>query len=346
MINNFNDYSIIKILAHIYLSVNSPFYTALLSFCCWTDNQLKHNKDPETVVTDIGIIQEKGEEVEDKQEEEEDEKEEERHRNQSRCIKRSRPTTHPRKRRAEKILDRDPDAHTHNNNITAAGGHTDSAGSVPATGDRQTDCKPTDRQSHSKPTDRHTDCKHADRQTDCKPTDRQADCKPTDRQLHCKPADRQTESESDRGLSAPLPVRCSSRLAAKPRRVHCLTSWGREPPACPDPPTQTEGQSRNSAEHATSVPEKAASMEISHPDAEANSEAIAAACVAGAALSWHPEVRERRYRCSSCGKKFYQIGHLKKHQFSHTEEKPFSCQDCGKNYTSAESFRAHQVNDD
>ncbi|TDH17448.1 hypothetical protein EPR50_G00008500 [Perca flavescens] len=251
-----------------------------------TDNQLTHNKDPDP---DIGIIQEKGGEAEDKQEEEEDE---ERRRNPRRCIKRSRPATHLRKRRAEKILDSDPDAHTHNSNITAAGGHTGSA----------------------------------------------------DRQTECKPEDRQTESESDSGLAAPPPVRCSSRLAAKPRRVHCLTSRGRQPPpACPDPAAQTEGRSRSSAEHAAYVPEKAVSVEISHPDAEANSEAIAAACVAGAALAWPLEVRERRYRCSSCGKKFYQIGHLKKHQFSHTEEKPFSCQDCGKNYTSAESFRAHQM---
>ncbi|KAF1393234.1 hypothetical protein PFLUV_G00036420 [Perca fluviatilis] len=309
-----------------------------------TDNQLTHNKDPETVVTDIGIVQEKGEETEDKQEEEEEEEEEERHRNPRRCIKRSRPATHLRKRRAVKILDSDPDAHTRNNDITAAGGHTGSTGSAPAAGDRQTDFKPAHRQPHCKPTDRQTDFKPAHRQPHCKPADRQPHCKSADRQPHCKSADRQTESESDRGLAVPPPVRCSSRLAAKPRRVHRLTSRGRQPPpACPDPATQTEGQSRSSAEHAASVPEKAASVEISHPDAEANSEAIAAACVAGASLPWPPEVRERRYRCSSCGKKFYQIGHLKKHQFSHTEEKPFSCQDCGKNYTSAESFRAHQM---
>lgn len=98
---------------------------------------------------------------------------------------------------------------------------------------------------------------------------------------------------------APPALRCSSRLAAKPRRVHRVKGRGH-----PDP-----------AEPAETGP-------------------------AGAQRS---EVRERRYRCSSCGKKFFQVGHLKKHQFSHTEEKPFSCGECGKNYTSAESFRAHQV---
>lgn len=121
--------------------------------------------------------------------------------------------------------------------------------------------------------------------------------------------------------SAPPALRCSSRLAAKPRRVHRIK--GR---ADPDPVEPTE-RSLVSSEPTTST--------------------------AGATLSPTPggadgaerqsEVRERRYRCSSCGKKFFQVGHLKKHQFSHTEEKPFSCSECGKNYTSAESFRAHQV---
>ncbi|KAM6950172.1 zinc finger protein 408 [Lycodopsis pacificus] len=138
-----------------------------------------------------------------------------------------------------------------------------------------------------------------------------------DRESHREPTDR--------------PVRCSSRLAAKPRRVHCVSGRGKQLP------DQTEGRGRRSAEDAAAasppgeaVPER----RTSGPDEVLAEETV---------LSWDPESRERRYRCSSCGKKFYQIGHLKKHQFSHTEEKPFSCQECGKNYTSAESFRAHQM---
>ncbi|XP_054473926.1 zinc finger protein 408 [Anoplopoma fimbria] len=123
-------------------------------------------------------------------------------------------------------------------------------------------------------------------------------------------------------------VRCSSRLAARPRRVHCPTGRGKQPAANLDPPKQT---SRSSTEDDPS-PKEEEEVKMSRPHHPEESPA------------WHPEIRERRYRCSSCGKKFYQIGHLKKHQFSHTEEKPFSCQECGKNYTSAESFRAHQMN--
>nr|XP_046252285.1 zinc finger protein 408-like [Scatophagus argus] len=132
--------------------------------------------------------------------------------------------------------------------------------------------------------------------------------------------------------SAPPPVRCSSRLAAKPRRLHCLTGRAKQTPTRPNPPRQMEGRSLSSTEG--SVAGQLVSMTVSQPDTEA---------AAAAALTCHPEVRERRYRCSSCGKRFFQIGHLKKHQFSHTEEKPFSCQDCGRSYTSAESFRAHQM---
>ncbi|XP_035485002.2 zinc finger protein 408-like isoform X1 [Scophthalmus maximus] len=155
---------------------------------------------------------------------------------------------------------------------------------------------------------------------------------PEDRQSHGLSADGQTH------------VRCSSRLAAKPRRVHCLT---KRPPSRPDAPQQTEGRSpRSPEEDARCVPQQVESVKTLRPDAED------AAAAAGATrttrtrktkTTWQSEVRERRYRCSRCGKKFYQLGHLKKHQFSHTEEKPFTCPDCGKNYTSAESYRAHQM---
>ncbi|XP_070410869.1 zinc finger protein 408-like isoform X4 [Nothobranchius furzeri] len=138
-----------------------------------------------------------------------------------------------------------------------------------------------------------------------------------------------SDKDTDDSLPASLSVRCSSRLAAKPRRVHSLSSRTRHPPAGSDSPKQNEEQSKDSAEGLDVSP--------SHP------ESVVTACPAEKVSELQPEVRERRYSCSSCGKKFFQIGHLKKHQFSHTHEKPFTCQACGKHYTSAESFKAHQM---
>lgn len=140
--------------------------------------------------------------------------------------------------------------------------------------------------------------------------------------------DKQNDSQS---LPGGTTARYSSRLAAKPRRCHCPTRSR----VCPDPPTQTLGQSLDSTQSPKSVVEPVAPVKILHPDAEP----VTAACAA----PWCPETRERRYRCSSCGKKFYQLSHLKKHQFIHTDMKPFTCEECGKHYTSVESFRAHQV---
>ncbi|XP_054627784.1 zinc finger protein 408 isoform X2 [Dunckerocampus dactyliophorus] len=143
-----------------------------------------------------------------------------------------------------------------------------------------------------------------------------------------------------RNFGGPAPsVRCSSRLAAKPRRFHCLNSRAKQQPVDPDPDRHTDGLKENLTEAAKSSADAAVSMATSHSDAAA----VGAVNATAEAPTWQPAVRERRYRCSICGKMFYQIGHLKKHQFSHTAEKPFTCQECGKNYTSAESFKAHQL---
>ncbi|XP_074522783.1 uncharacterized protein LOC141787932 isoform X2 [Halichoeres trimaculatus] len=109
----------------------------------------------------------------------------------------------------------------------------------------------------------------------------------------------------------PASVRSSSRLAGKPRRVHCLNYRGKK---------MAESTKEGSVEMADVDLQGA---ELKCP-------------IAG--------VRERKYRCASCGKKFFQSGHLKKHQFSHTKVKPYTCEECGRSYTSAESFRAHQLN--
>lgn len=129
--------------------------------------------------------------------------------------------------------------------------------------------------------------------------------------------------------AAARPPRCSSRLAAKPRRFHHQTPRLNTPPPGSIPssrPKAGTGGTRSST-GASEVPDETVSVATEGAEASAVP----------------PHARERRYRCSSCGKSFFQMGHLKKHHFSHTAEKPFSCAECGRSYTSAESFKAHQV---
>ncbi|XP_034049919.1 zinc finger protein 408 isoform X2 [Thalassophryne amazonica] len=139
-------------------------------------------------------------------------------------------------------------------------------------------------------------------------------------------------SDRDRDFQAsraPPPVRCSSRLAAKPRRVHSLATRVKHSSPC-----QIDGTSRSPADAAETATEDIVTMET---------EGAGVGAVAGETVAWQYENRERRYRCSSCTKSFFQLCHLKKHQFTHTDIKPFSCQYCGKNYSSAESYKAHEL---
>ncbi|XP_029354045.1 zinc finger protein 37-like isoform X2 [Echeneis naucrates] len=249
-------------------------------------NKVEHKKHPET---------QDEEETDDKQKERvQEEQEKEEYKDPRRCIKRTHPTRQQRKRRVGKIRsepsldsdgrqDRGTDGQAAND-VTAAGGLTDSKGAGP--------CRVPSAE------------------------------------------DIQNSQADSRDLPAPVAVRCSSRLAAKPRRVHCLSSRAQQPLAHPDSPKQTEELSRSSTQVGMPMPDKEVSVNV---QLQCDGETVVET------PTWGPEVRERRYRCSICGKRFYQLGHLKKHQFSHSKEKPFNCQECGKNYTSAESFRAHQM---
>lgn len=126
-------------------------------------------------------------------------------------------------------------------------------------------------------------------------------------------------------------TRCSSRLAAKPRRFHHHNPKLNTPPAGPAISLRPKpgGESRSSTGATEAMQDETASMATLRAGTESSAVPL--------------QARERRYRCSTCGKSFFQMGHLKKHQFSHTAEKPFNCAECGRSYTSAESFRAHQV---
>ncbi|XP_019723136.1 zinc finger protein 408-like [Hippocampus comes] len=144
--------------------------------------------------------------------------------------------------------------------------------------------------------------------------------------------------DKQRILSLPArPVRCSSRLAAKPRQVHCQTSRVKKLSVHSHPDRQTDMQ-----ESLTQVAESSAEAKVSMATSHSDAVAVRAENGTVEARTWCPEVRERCYRCSECGKKFFQIAHLRKHQFSHTETKPFAFLDCGQTCTSAETFQAHQ----
>ncbi|XP_077375328.1 uncharacterized protein LOC144017528 isoform X2 [Festucalex cinctus] len=132
-----------------------------------------------------------------------------------------------------------------------------------------------------------------------------------------------------------LSVRFSSRLAAKPRQVHCQTSRVKKVSVHPH---------LDSRESLTKVAKSSAEAVVSMTTSHSDAAAVRAAKATGEAPTWCPEVRKRRYRCSCCEKKFDEIAHLRKHQLSHKDMKPiFTCQDCGKSYTSAKTFQAHQL---
>ena len=148
------------------------------------------------------------------------------------------------------------------------------------------------------------------------------------------------------------PIRASSRLAAKPRKVHTLVSHihkrlHERKVRTLQQQAKEKLQSVNCAEsgHAVQEPglEDKDAIHTIKTDDEVD-KAKQKRAKDSLRLKSNPIqlcVRERKYKCDQCDKSFFQLCHLKKHKFTHSDLKPYLCTECGKNYSSQESFRAH-----
>nr|XP_055062490.1 zinc finger protein 408 isoform X3 [Misgurnus anguillicaudatus] len=111
-------------------------------------------------------------------------------------------------------------------------------------------------------------------------------------------------------------LRASSRLAAKPRKVHS------------DEHT-FEFQSPKKKLRRTKKLSNKGERSDNHKASQESQDLL------------FLSIREKRYKCDQCDKRFFQLCHLKKHKFTHQDQKPYMCTECGKGYSSQESFQAH-----
>lgn len=140
-------------------------------------------------------------------------------------------------------------------------------------------------------------------------------------------------------------VRASCRLAMKPRTVHSLSSH-----LIKQSRRQRSGidahVSKNSQTKQTTTKHRQESQESSIHEENANSDDKpkdrSMHVQRGKKVSQDMEnPRERKYKCDECEKSFFQLCHLKKHKFTHSELKPYACTECAKCYRSKESYHAH-----
>lgn len=121
-------------------------------------------------------------------------------------------------------------------------------------------------------------------------------------------------------------LRASSRLAAKPRKVHSSAKcmYKRH-----DPKNRPDLSSKKKL-----LNNKDDSMQMLSVKEESSTEQNEQDFP-------HFNIRERKYKCEECDKSFFQLCHLKKHKYTHQNQKPYTCTECGKSYSSQESFQAH-----
>ncbi|KAG9333460.1 hypothetical protein JZ751_011529, partial [Albula glossodonta] len=139
----------------------------------------------------------------------------------------------------------------------------------------------------------------------------------------------------EQGLGA---SRTSSRLAAKPRKVHTLVSRVQ----------------KRIHEHKLRVPGQSAAEDVSPvqapPQGGENGAASQEACPVQKEDVHHFVVQQNSYDflkgeaylCPVCGKALRDPHTLRAHELLHTGERPHTCEVCGKGYTLATKLRRHQ----
>ncbi len=132
----------------------------------------------------------------------------------------------------------------------------------------------------------------------------------------------QAQSSSEH-LKLERSLRASSRLAAKPRKVHssAIRIYKQQ-----DPKNRSDLSSKKKL---SGIKDNAIQTLYTNEDSSAEQDFS------------HFVIRERKYKCDECDKSFFQLCHLKKHKFTHQNQKPYMCSECGKTYSSQESFQAH-----
>uniref|UniRef100_A0A673I7Z5 Zinc finger protein 408 n=1 Tax=Sinocyclocheilus rhinocerous TaxID=307959 RepID=A0A673I7Z5_9TELE len=136
----------------------------------------------------------------------------------------------------------------------------------------------------------------------------------------------QAQSSSEH-LKPERSLRASSRLAAKPRKVHSSTMHIYK---------RQESKNRSDLSSKKKLSEnKDNTMQTLYTNEESKAEQTEQSDFP------HFIIRERKYKCDECDKSFFQLCHLKKHKFTHQNQKPYTCTECGKTYSSQESFQAH-----
>lgn len=118
-------------------------------------------------------------------------------------------------------------------------------------------------------------------------------------------------------------LRASSRLAAKPRKVHSAEDSFE---------FQTPKEELRRTKKLSDKAERSNDKKQTGYNHKAKQDSLDLLFL---------NLREKRHKCDQCDKRFFQVCHLKKHKFTHQDQKRYMCTECGKGYSSQESFQAH-----